>query len=225
MGDMSRAAASASDAPFVGGPVAVDLMNTLWADRDGTHDALASDAEVRGWLAAVEGRAEVADAGVAAWLSACPAPELSRVGTDLRALRDAARRLAAEETQDPRPDARDALVFADGLDVVNRLAARAPVWPVLTWRPGETPSSSARTEGRAGDAVVAWFAAAVVALFGSDVRTDLRACLAPGCVLYFVKEHPRRQWCSSACGNRARVARHYRRHQARSSPSTSATTG
>jgi predicted RNA-binding Zn ribbon-like protein len=40
---------------------------------------------------------------------------------------------------------------------------------------------------------------------------DLRACGAPGCILLFVKDHPRREWCSNACGNRARQARHYER--------------
>jgi predicted RNA-binding Zn ribbon-like protein len=30
-------------------------------------------------------------------------------------------------------------------------------------------------------------------------------------VLYFVKTHPRREWCSVACGNRVRAARHYQR--------------
>jgi len=49
-------------------------------------------------------------------------------------------------------------------------------------------------------------------LVGED-RVNLRACYAPGCVLYFVKDHPRREWCSHACGNRARAARHYRRHK------------
>jgi predicted RNA-binding Zn ribbon-like protein len=38
---------------------------------------------------------------------------------------------------------------------------------------------------------------------------------APGCVLLYVSDHPRRQWCSNACGNRARQARHYRRTHAR----------
>jgi len=28
-----------------------------------------------------------------------------------------------------------------------------------------------------------------------------------------VKNHPRREWCSAACGNRVRAARHYRRHR------------
>ena len=41
--------------------------------------------------------------------------------------------------------------------------------------------------------------------------TQLRACQAPGCVLYFVKSHPHREWCSEACGNRVRAARHYQR--------------
>nr|WP_137969774.1 CGNR zinc finger domain-containing protein [Streptomyces antimycoticus] len=34
----------------------------------------------------------------------------------------------------------------------------------------------------------------------------------PNCLLFFVKHHARREWCSPACGNRVRVARHYRRH-------------
>lgn len=36
----------------------------------------------------------------------------------------------------------------------------------------------------------------------------LKACPAPGCILFFEKGHPRREWCSPACGNRVRVARH-----------------
>ena len=41
----------------------------------------------------------------------------------------------------------------------------------------------------------------------SVTTSTARAVLA--CVQYFVKDHPRREWCSAACGNRARVARHY----------------
>ena len=58
---------------------------------------------------------------------------------------------------------------------------------------------------------------AAVRLFTGPERESLRACHAPGCVLYFVKSHPRREWCSVACGNRVRAARHYQRargHQA-----------
>lgn len=38
----------------------------------------------------------------------------------------------------------------------------------------------------------------------------LRPCGAPGCVQFFRVEGHRRSWCSEACGNRARVARHAR---------------
>ncbi|MEV3921501.1 CGNR zinc finger domain-containing protein [Actinomadura coerulea] len=32
--------------------------------------------------------------------------------------------------------------------------------------------------------------------------------------MLFLPAHPRRRWCSAArCGNRVRVARHYRRHR------------
>ena len=48
-------------------------------------------------------------------------------------------------------------------------------------------------------------------LLGGADAARLRACYAPGCVLYFIKTHPRREWCSVACGNRVRAARHYQR--------------
>lgn len=60
---------------------------------------------------------------------------------------------------------------------------------------------------------LATITAEAVELFTGERHSRLRACYAPGCVLYFVKDHPRREWCSAACGNRARAARHYRRHR------------
>jgi predicted RNA-binding Zn ribbon-like protein len=54
-------------------------------------------------------------------------------------------------------------------------------------------------------------------LMAGENPVGLRACYAPGCVLYFVNSHPRREWCSTACGNRARAARHYQRHHTTSS--------
>ena len=53
---------------------------------------------------------------------------------------------------------------------------------------------------------------AVVLVSGSQVD-DIRACGAPGCVVVYLRDHPRRAWCSPACGNRARQARHYARHR------------
>ncbi|GGP95002.1 CGNR zinc finger domain-containing protein [Streptosporangium pseudovulgare] len=56
-------------------------------------------------------------------------------------------------------------------------------------------------------------ASAAIAFLAGPRRELLRACPAPRCVLYFVKEHARQEWCSVACGNRARAARHYRQHR------------
>ncbi|XES01431.1 CGNR zinc finger domain-containing protein [Streptomyces sp. S1D4-11] len=51
-----------------------------------------------------------------------------------------------------------------------------------------------------------------VGLFTGPGCDRLRPCLAPNCLLFFVKNHARRECCSPVCGNRVRVARHYRRH-------------
>jgi len=56
-------------------------------------------------------------------------------------------------------------------------------------------------------------AASGVALLSGQQRSLLRACRAPGCILFFVQNHARREWCSAECGNRARVARHSRRQR------------
>ncbi|MBB4676851.1 hypothetical protein HNR67_002969 [Crossiella cryophila] len=71
--------------------------------------------------------------------------------------------------------------------------------------------------GVAGDAavrgavVVDGFARAAIEFLGSGERFGLRVCRGPRCVKYYLLAHPRQGWCSPACGNRARVSRHYHR--------------
>jgi CGNR zinc finger len=102
--------------------------------------------------------------------------------------------------------------FAGGLDVVaavNRVVTYRP-HAQLVVRDGRlrrdrpTPISPARV-------AVAELAHDSIDMLTGPTATELRACHAPGCVRYFVKSHPRREWCSEACGNPARAARHYRR--------------
>jgi predicted RNA-binding Zn ribbon-like protein len=176
-------------APLLGEPLPVELMNTVWADRDGVHDALADADGLADWLTT---------AGVAGGEAAAL--------HDFRALRDALRTLAAEVTDDTRPVAVQARDVPRAVDTINRACAATPSWSRLDW-------AERRVERiTSGNAALSTVAEAAAALFGSDQRTELRACYAPGCVLYFVRDHPRRQWCSAGCGNRARVARHYARH-------------
>ncbi len=199
-------------APLLGEAPPVELMNTIWADRDGVHDSLVDREEALAWLRAIQPRLSPLPSAVVEWLRAARPDGLADVVDKTRQLRDALRRLAAEATGDPRASAASAITTrAAALDVLEGASAAAPLWSTLRWSAGEKPARAVRTRGTAGQAVVSALAEHGVGLF-ADQQTHLRACLAPGCVLYFVKEHPRREWCSAGCGNRARVARHYHRH-------------
>jgi predicted RNA-binding Zn ribbon-like protein len=194
-------------APVRGEPLPVELMNTRYADKGGVRDGLADADQVTAWLSAIAGRAEIADLTGSALVAD------DGVAEEFRALRDALRALAAQVTGDKRQVTTVAPVsVAKASAAVSRASALAPSWRVLEWRTGQQPRSYSRTDGSTGAAVLARIAGLAAALFGSAERAELRACQAPGCVLYFVRDHPRREWCSAGCGNRARVARHYNRH-------------
>ncbi|WUH99399.1 ABATE domain-containing protein [Spirillospora sp. NBC_00431] len=164
------------------------------------HDVLTTTGDLRAWLAAVQADVEIPEPG---------SGDLRR----FRALRDALRRLAALLTDDTRPAAASATGdIEQAVADVNDAAAQAPAWPRLTYRDGELHQSTA-CHATAAQRMLSAIAHQAIDLFTGEDRIKLRACYAPGCVLYFVKNHPRREWCSTACGNRARAARHYQRHR------------
>jgi predicted RNA-binding Zn ribbon-like protein len=190
---MSTSAAEPAERAWVlpDEPLPVRLMSTIWADADGPHDDLRTTADLNDWLDAV---------GVDRSGARATEGELATA----RALRDAVRLLAAHVTGDDRPGAAAATA-----DQVNATAAELPA-PRLALRDGRLElgppgGPSPVTTG------LAQVAEQAVALLGGQDAVRLRACYAPGCVLYFVKTHPRREWCSVACGNRVRAARHYQR--------------
>ncbi|TDC58439.1 zf-CGNR multi-domain protein [Micromonospora sp. KC207] len=174
-------------------------MNTIWADRHGVHEALTAPADLARWLAAT-GLAHT---------------EPSVTATDLHttiALRDALRRLAALKTQDTRPAARSAMRDIEAaVHVVNETAAAGPCRDTLDVLGDQLRLRPTAPTAEPTIALATVAAEAIALLTASD--PVLGACHAPGCVLYFIKDHPRREWCSTACGNRARAARHYRRHR------------
>lgn len=106
-------------------------------------------------------------------------------------------------------------VDREALAVLNRCAARVPTWPELTH--GQSSGFGLQLHGsprRFTDAVLGALARDAIDLLAGEDRDLLRACRAPGCVQFFLKDHPRRNWCSPACGNRARVANHHARARA-----------
>src|SRR5690349_12811559 len=77
-------------------PRPVRLMNTVWADRHGVHEALTVPADLARWLTAT------------GFTHAEPLVTATDLHTAIT-LRDALRRLAALTTQDTRPAARSAI--------------------------------------------------------------------------------------------------------------------
>ena len=184
---------------LLGEPAPVRLMNTIWADTAGVHDDLTTPAALRDWLVTVDHRD--ADA-----LGDSRPDELS----EARLLRDSLRRLAAFCTDDSRPAAQSPVDSVDdAVAAVNRAVTHRP-HAQLVFRGGRlhrdhpTPTSPTRV-------ALAELAHDSIDTLTGPSATKLRACHAPGCVRYFVRSHPRREWCSETCGNRARAARHYRR--------------
>ena len=178
-------------------PVPVRLMNTIWADTSGIHDDLATTTDVRDWLVATEACDRI---------TSCSRDELQRA----RLLRDALRRLAAFLTDDPRQAAQSPLTDLDeAMTAVNALTADTQP-DRLTLRHGHLTLADDTSVSPATTGLAKVATEAVHLIAGPDAA-QLRACHAPGCVLYFLKTHPRREWCSDACGNRTRAARHYQR--------------
>ncbi len=175
-------------------PRPVLLMNTIWASRSQVHDDLATVAGLNEFLGFTAG--ETGEDDLLAF----------------RTLRQALRDLAAVLTQDTRAVARER-DLARAVRDLNRSAKRAVEWPQLVAEDGKLVRHN-EGEGSPANRVLAAIAAEAVELFTGEQHAGLRACYAPGCVLYFVKDHPRREWCSPGCGNRVRAARHYRRNRA-----------
>ena len=96
---------------------------------------------------------------------------------------------------------------AAAVERVNEASARVP--RVLRLAPDgttDTPLSAGPT--RLLLARIAW---SVIELLGEPVRSRPRRCGA--CGSYFEATRSDRVWCSNACGNRIRVARHHARRR------------
>jgi predicted RNA-binding Zn ribbon-like protein len=174
-------------------PLSIRFANTCYAVRGQIHDGIGTPDLLREWLGD-----NADELGVVASVAD------AEVGTFV-AMRDAIRELVRAAVAGDVPD-------EDQVGLLNRLSAGAPRWPTLVDAGGEYHVVE-QVHGDGIDRVLATIAQDAVWVLGGRLRDLLRDCQAPGCVLFFVKDHPRREWCSAACGNRARAARHYLRHR------------
>ncbi|MBX6169678.1 MAG: ABATE domain-containing protein [Thermobispora bispora] len=190
-------------------PLALEFASTIRTNRSGFVDALEDVAGLTAWV-----RDHAHDLGIdPATFVATP-----EMRDEVVALRQAIRALLARAVPpEPRRDLDETGLpaFEPALDLVNATAAAVPVVHRLEWPQGDAPHGRVVPARATGDSarLRATLASAAIDLLTGPHREQLRACPAPRCVLYFVKEHPRQEWCSVSCGNRARAARHYRRHK------------
>jgi predicted RNA-binding Zn ribbon-like protein len=174
-------------------PIAIELHNTVYATGGGVIDGLAEAASARGWLRGVGERLPDGGSG--------PEPDAAT----LIRLRDAVR-TALRDAVAANPADRSALA------TINGFSARAPRSPIAL---ADLTAGTDQHGASRADVVLGALARDAIELLTGPQRADLRACGAPGCVLMFLKDHPRREWCSNTCGNRARQARHYERTRGR----------
>ena len=126
------------------------------------------------------------------------ADDLSRV-TDLRT---AVRELLAALAEDRAPD-------TAAVETVNAAARSDAAAPQLTWPSGPHREWRSTRPGSLEEALAALARDAIDVVTG-DLGHLVRPCEAHGCVRFFFREHARRRWCSTTCGDRVRAARHQR---------------
>ncbi len=182
--------------PVGGEPLAVDLADTLITTTDPPTDLLADTARAHQFWRLQAGRLPAV-----ARLPALPAT---------RALRSAIRAvLEARMAGQPPP--------GDAVSAINAAAAAAPTSPQLLVS-GAALAQEERWYATATDhgaAVLAAVARSAIEVLTGNAGARLRRCANPTCSMLFVADTQRRQWCTpNICGNRARVARHYRRSRA-----------
>jgi predicted RNA-binding Zn ribbon-like protein len=170
---------------------AVDLANTVMVTPTGDRDLLALDEQLEAWIAAERGRIPGVEAA-------------SGRLADVRNLRETVRELLHARARGKRPP-------ESARKRINAVSASVPIRTTLT--------ADGRAVGEPDTSdPYALFEATVArsAIELADRREDrLSVCQAPSCGMLYLRDHPRQIWCSKACGNRARVARHAARHPRR----------
>lgn len=171
-------------------PISIELVSTVHVDASGLVDSLASSPQLEDWFAANRWR--------------LPPGVIDPASIDLaelRALRETLRSVFRARVATEVPPA--ALV-----DELNRAGRLGPVHLEVEWS-DEGPSAVEGSTGSAEEQLLGTLARDGIDVVAGLRQNDLRSCEGPGCVLFFVRTHPRQSWCSPGCGNRARVARHY----------------
>ena len=166
---------------------ALALVNTWRLSTGGEVDELAEPGDATEWLRRHE----------------LPAATLGRDDLNrLTTLRAAVRELLAALAEERAPD-------PTAVSTVNAAARADAAAPQLAWQAGPLREWHSARPGSLDEAVASLARDAIDVVSG-DLGRLVRPCEAHGCVRFFLREHARRRWCSTTCGDRVRAARHQR---------------
>jgi predicted RNA-binding Zn ribbon-like protein len=183
------------EGPLRDEPAAIELHNTIYAVAGQACDGLADAASSAAFLSLIAPRLTSREP------PAGPAPNPSQLATLRATVRDALHSIVNTTPLTPKTAvALNRYASAARSSATVQIAADGSVTDGVDWH------GASRI-----DVLLAAFAADTIELLTGPHREQIKACGAPGCVLLYLRDHPRRQWCSNACGNRARQARHYER--------------
>jgi predicted RNA-binding Zn ribbon-like protein len=175
--------------PWLVFPPAVDLANTVMVASAGDRDLLETDDHLQAWIAAERGRIPGVEAAT------------GRL-TEVRDLRRSVREVLHARARGKRPP-------DESRRRINEISAAAPLRTELT------PDSRLVERADSPDPYLRFEATVARSAIELADRAEerLSVCGAPSCGMLYLREHPRQVWCSKACGNRARVARHAARRR------------
>jgi len=137
-----------------------------------------------------------------------PAGWAPPAGAATRRLRDAVRVLLDAAQQ-------GAALESAALETVNATSALARVSVNIAMKNGVAERREHWHHADPADLALASAARSTIdVLTDPALRSNLRRCASPTCSMLFVTGDARRRWCTpNICGNRDRVARHYRRRR------------
>jgi predicted RNA-binding Zn ribbon-like protein len=164
------------------------MLALALANTEADADVLATPAELAAWLSAHVGTVD---------------DEVALRLADFRALRTSIRdAMSAGIEEGTAP--------AEAIRALNEASAAVPTVPALESSPGglvrvERPAASPSQAVQ----ILATIARSAIELLAD--RERVRRCPATRCGKAFVASRERQVWCSAACGNRMRVARHHAR--------------
>ncbi len=202
---------------FDGGHLALDFLNTAASPDGRRRDHLASPEAMLGWLHA----AGLAEEQALRSLRRSPPDARILLGRAVR-LRTAVSAMTHALLEGVRVPAH-AIAEVNAILPLRRVGVRLDSGRDLGSglessptheAPGYRLVRTATPDGVLG--LLSPVAEAAARLLVEADPARVRRCPAPGCALWFLdtSRNGRRRWCSmSRCGNRAKVAAHYRRHR------------